>query len=89
MIIWPQEYGSSLFPLCSITGSLEDVLKIAETKKSAPKKVAPGVGSGRGLFEEEEGEEGDTGVGDMGTDDIMKYIQQNQTTSDDEDLDLF
>lgn len=66
--------------------SLEDVLKITDTKKpSAAKKVAPGVGSGRGLFDEEEEE---TGVGDMGTDDIMKYIQQNQA-ADDDDLDLF
>lgn len=63
------------------------MLKIADTKKSSvAKKVTPGVGSGRGLFDEEE----ETGVGDMGTDDIMKYIQQNQAANgDDDDLDLF
>ena len=73
---------------CSVSGTLDDVLKITKTKETkTAKKVTPGVGSGRGLFEEEEEE--DTGMGDMGTDDIMKYIQQNQATNDEEDLDIF
>ena len=35
-----------------------------------------------GLFDE------GPGIPEMGTDDIMKYIEQNQSTTDD-DLDLF
>ena len=69
--------------------SLEDVLKIADQKKpTGAKKVAPVSSSGgKGLFDlDDEGADG--GVGEMGKDDIMKYIQQNQA-ADDDDLDLF
>lgn len=63
------------------------MLKIVDKKKLPAKKVSPMSSSGaQGLFgvEEEEGQDN----GAMGTDDIMKYIQQNQATED-EDLDLF
>lgn len=72
----------------SVQDSLDDVLKISESKKPSAKKVAPVSSSGaRGLFEVEETST-DTGMSDMGTDDIMKYIQQNQAANDD-DFDLF
>lgn len=73
--------------------SLDDVLHIATdaTKKKSAKKVAPASSKSkeisRGLFDVD-----DTGADgtadDMGTDDIMKYIQQNQA-ADDDDLELF
>lgn len=74
--------------LCSVMDSLDDVLKIADKKKSPAKKVSPlsSSGAAKGLFEVEE--ETDDGVADMGGDDIMKYIQQSQASNDD-DLDLF
>ena len=72
----------------SVTDTLEDVFKIAEKKQPVKKvslisssEVASGSG---GLFDDTT----DNGVSDMGTDDIMKYIQQNQDTGDD-NLDLF
>lgn len=72
----------------SVTDSLDDLLKVTDKKKSA-KKVAPVTSSAtaKGLFEVE-GEGETEEVAGMGTDDIMKYIQQNQAT-DDDDLDLF
>lgn len=80
-----------LTSLNSVRDTLEDVLKITDTKKSSAKKVTPLASSGgvaKGLFDVED-EGGDDGlVGGMGTDDIMKYIQQNQA-ADDDDLDLF
>lgn len=74
----------------SVTDSLDDVLKIVDKKKSPAKKVSLSggcSGSGaKGLFDVDESK--DHGVADMGGDDIMKYIQQNQA-DDDDDLDLF
>ena len=75
-------------PPTRVTDSLDDVLKIVDKKKSPAKKV-PLSCSGpmaKGLFDVEESK--DNGVADMGGEDIMKYIQQNQADEDD-DLDLF
>ena len=71
-----------------MSDTLDDMLHISKdpSKKSA-KKVTPlsKTGGGGGLFDLDD----DGGVADdMGTDDIMKYIQQNQAAGDD-DLDLF
>lgn len=71
--------------------SLDDVLKIVNKpvkgKTAAVKKVAPGnsTSSGGGLFDV--GDTADSnGITSMDTDDITKYIQQNQTADDDFDL---
>ena len=74
--------------------SLDDVLHISkDSSKKSAKKVAPlsskssKPSSGGGLFDLDDD---DGGVAnDMGTDDIMKYIQQNQVAGGDDDLDLF
>ncbi len=76
---------------CSVSDTLDDVLKIADSKKrNRPhtKKVTSLSSSSKtdDLFGVDD--EGGGGVEDMGTDDIMKYIQQNQAT-DEDDLDLF
>ncbi len=67
--------------------SLDDVLQIAnKPTKQRPSvtKTAPGKSSeGNGLFDID-----DSVATSMGTDDIMKYIEQNQADNDD-DLDLF
>lgn len=73
---------------------MDDILQISKdsSKKSAKKvtlassKSSKTSGSG-GLFDLDDGGVADEITG-MGTDDIMKYIQQNQTNGDD-DLDLF
>ena len=70
---------------------MDDVLHIVsdKTKKTATKKQPTGSQStamkSKGLFDD--GDEG-SNIPDMGNDDIMKYIQQNQSTTDD-DLELF
>lgn len=65
------------------------MLKIVDKKKFPAKKVPlSGSGSGaKGLFDVDESK--DNGVADMGGDDIMKYIQQNQADEEEDDLDLF
>ena len=70
---------------------MDDVLHIVsdKTKKTATKKQPTGsqstaMKSKGGLFDDDEG----SIIPDMGNDDIMKYIQQNQSTTDD-DLELF
>lgn len=73
---------------CSVSDNLDDILHISkDSSKKSAKKVAPmssKSSGGGGLFDLD-----DEGVADdMGTDDIMKYIQQNQAAGDD-DLDLF
>ena len=77
----------------SVTDTLDDVLKLTNQKKPTAKKVAPvsssvAKGKGGGLFDLEENTADSGLTSDMGKDDIMKYIQQNQTANDD-DLDLF
>ena len=77
------------FPL-SVTDTLDDVLHITSggSKKKTAKKVVPtGSKSTGGLFDVDDSP-GDDIATNMGNDDIMKYIQQNQTAGDD-DLDLF
>jgi hypothetical protein len=65
------------------------VLKIADQKKKAPsKKVSPlSTSGGGGLFDLDDSQ--DTDVTGMEGGDIMKYIQQNMDTANDDDLDLF
>ena len=76
-----------------MSDTLDDILHISkDSSKKSAKKVAPlssksskmSSGGGGGLFDLDDGGVAD----DMGTDDIMKYIQQNQAAGDD-DLDLF
>lgn len=76
----------------SVSENLDDVLHIVsdKTKKMATKKQPTGsqstaMKSKGGLFDD--GDEG-SNIPDMGNDDIMKYIEQNQSTTDD-DLELF
>ena len=79
---------------CSVSDTLDDILHISkDSSKKSVKKVTPTssksskTSGGGGLFDLDDG----GGAGDvtgMGTDDIMKYIQQNQA-ADDDDLDLF
>ena len=74
----------------SVTDTLDDVLHIAgaNSKKKSAKKVVPaGSKSTGGLFDLDDTPGNDIAT-NMGNDDIMKYIQQNQTAGDD-DLDLF
>lgn len=81
---------SSLLPPYSVSDNLEDVLHIVSGKgrktasKQKPRSHAPEPEAMKpgGLFDE------GPGIPEMGTDDIMKYIEQNQSTADD-DLDLF
>ena len=82
------------FFLClfSVSENLDDVLHIVsdKTKKTATKKQptssqTTAMKSRGGLFDDED--EG-SNIPDMGNDDIMKYIEQNQSTTDD-DLELF
>jgi hypothetical protein len=77
-----------------VSESLDDVLHISkDSSKKSAKKVAPlssksskTSSGGGGLFDLDD----DGGMADdMGTDDIMKYIQQNQAADRDDDLDLF
>ena len=80
--------------MSSVSEDLDDVLKIVQdkgrSKKPAAKKLPPMVlGSSKakasgGLFDSDD----TTDIPEMGTDDIMKYIQQNQEAAG-EDLDLF
>ncbi len=78
----------SLSP-CSVSESLDDVLQIAnKPSKQRPSvtKTVPGKSSeGSGLFDIDDSVATSES---MGTDDIMKYIEQNQAGNDD-DLDLF
>lgn len=73
-----------------MSDTLDDILHISkDSSKKSAKKVTPlssktSSGGGGGLFDLDDGDVAD----DMGTDDIMKYIQQNQAAGDD-DLDLF
>ena len=67
---------------------MDDVLKLVKDKKTADTKVLPpieftGTGKMCGVFDVNEA------IEDMGTDDIMKYIEQNQQANGDEDLNLF
>ena len=72
---------------------MDDVLHIAQdpAKKKSAKKVVPtsskSTKTSGGLFDVDDSAGGDDITG-MGTDDIMKYIQQNQADEDD-DLELF
>lgn len=84
-----------LFVSSSVPDSLDDVLHIADdpSKKKSVKKIVPtGSASSKtakssgGLFDVDDS--GGDDITAMGSDDIMKYIQQNQTAADD-DLDLF
>ena len=75
---------------CSVSETLDDVLQVVNDKtktKKVPSKKIPTSSQVKstGLFDT--GDE-DEGISGMGTDDIMKYIQQNQASTDD-DLDLF
>ncbi|XP_064383148.1 HCLS1-binding protein 3-like [Halichondria panicea] len=74
--------------ILNVSESLDDVLQIAnKPTKQRPSvtKTAPGKSSeGNGLFDID-----DSVATSMGTDDIMKYIEQNQADNDDDDLDLF
>lgn len=72
---------------------MDDVLHIVsdKTKKTATKKQptssqTTAMKSRGGLFDDD-GDQG-SNIPDMGNDDIMKYIEQNQSTTDD-DLELF
>ena len=77
--------------------TLDDVLKIAaesgKEKKKPTKASLPsssnGAARGKGLFDEDEGSGDGLGVMAMGSDDIMQYIQQNQASGADDDLELF
>ena len=73
----------------SVSETLDDVLQIVSEKTKTKKTIKPSSQtkskSSGGLFDTDETQ---TGIAEMGTDDIMKYIQQNQATEDD-DLDLF
>ena len=73
---------------CSVSESLDDVLQIANKKKPVVTKAVPGQTSSSstaaGLFDIDDSA---NTTSSMGTDDIMKYIEQNQ--ADDDDLDLF
>lgn len=71
--------------------SLDDVLQIANKPKQKPSatKMLPGKsssGSGSGLFDDNDTKQTED-ITSMCTDDIMKYIEQNQVAND--DLDLF
>lgn len=75
-----------------MSDSLDDILHITNDpkKKKSAKKVVPASSKSTkttgGLFDMDNAEADDmTG---MGSDDIMKYIQQNQVAGDD-DLELF
>lgn len=72
--------------LLNVSESLDDVLQISNKKKPAVTKAVPGQTSstGTGLFDIDDSA---NTVSSMDTDDIMKYIEQNQTEN--EDLDLF
>ena len=79
-----------MYCTCSVSDALDDVLHIASgnSKKKVVKKVVPESSkSAGGLFDVDDSTGNDVAT-DMGTDDIMKYIQQNQAAGDD-DLDLF
>lgn len=74
-----------------MSDTLDDVLHIAsDPKKKSVKKVtlvsSKSAKTSGGLFDIDDS--GDNDITGMGTDDIMKYIQQNQAAGDD-DLDLF
>lgn len=71
---------------CSVSDTLDDLLQLAD-KPIKPKKKAKSKPAGPhpvSLFDDSEDQ---NKVTDMGADDILKYIQQNQTVDD--DLDLF
>ncbi len=70
--------------------SLEDVLQIANKpskQKLGVSKTLPESSEARGLFDIDDSEDTSKDISSMGTDDIMKYIEQNE--ADDADLDLF
>ena len=72
---------------CSVSDTLDDVLKISKEKpKRKPKPAINTKPLGLSLFDEEDTS---ANLSKMGTDDITKYIQQNQSKDDDDDLDLF
>ena len=85
---------NTLILLSSVSEDLDDVLKIVQdkgsSKKPTAKKLPPtALGSSKvkasgGLFDSDD----TTDIPEMGTDDIMKYIQQNQEAAEG-DLDLF
>ena len=71
---------------CSVSDTLDDVLKISKEKpKRKPKPAIKAKPLGLSLFEEDTS----ANLSKMGTDDITKYIQQNQSKDDDDNLDLF
>lgn len=72
---------------CSVSDTLDDVLNISKEKpKRKPKPAIKAKPLGLSLFEEEDTS---ANLSKMGTDDITKYIQQNQSKDDDDELDLF
>ncbi len=77
--------------LHSVSESLDDVLQIANKpskQKLSVSKSVPGQSSeASGLFDIDDSQEKSEDISSMGTDDIMKYIQQNE--ADNDDLDLF
>ena len=78
-----------MFCACSVADSIDDILRIAPGKKPKAKPSSSSRSTAKpttsSLFEDKDS---GSGAAAMGTDDIMKYIaQQNQ--ADDDDLDLF
>ena len=72
----------------SVSDTLDDLLQLTDkpvkSKKKKEQKSKPVAPPPVSLFDDSEDQ---SAVGDMGTDDILKYIQQNQT--EDDDLELF
>jgi hypothetical protein len=72
----------------SVSDGIDDILKMTkDTKKQQKSKSKSSKPLATNLFTEEE-EASSTAQALMGTDDILKYIQQNQADNDD-DLELF
>lgn len=87
---------STVIP-CRVSEDIDDVLQIVKEVGTKSKKTKPppregqrssskAASGGLGLFDSDSNA---GGASEMGTDDIMKYIQQNQAGADDDDLDLF
>lgn len=74
----------------SVSDTLDDVLHLAQKKPTKPTKKATlattstGSNKAGGLFDVDD-RSAAASVGDMGKDDIMKYIQLNENTADDDD----